>query len=109
MPRSIQLRVRSAGPSPTRPAERAALRVGRSSTLLSRCRRGAAAGSASGIITVVDAHQATLSWLGAVKGHRVIPLCVDRFGESGDIPDLFHAYGIDADAIVGAAARLVLP
>jgi len=65
--------------------------------------------SSGGIITVVDAHPATLSWLGAVKGHRVIPLGVDRFGQSGDIPDLFHAYGIDADAIVGAAARLVLP
>ena len=61
------------------------------------------------IISVVDAHPATLSWLGAVRGHRVTPLGVDRFGQSGDVPDLFHAYGIDADAIVGAAARLLMP
>ena len=54
-----------------------------------------------------DAHPAVLSWLGAVGRHRVIPLGVDRFGQSGDIPDLYHAYGIDADAIVTAAARLL--
>lgn len=61
---------------------------------------------AGSIISVVDGHPATLGWLGAVCGHRTMPLGVDRFGQSGDIPDLFHAYGIDADAIVGAARRL---
>jgi pyruvate dehydrogenase E1 component len=63
----------------------------------------------AGMITVVDAHPATLSWLGAVRGHRVMPLGVDRFGQSGDIPDLYHAHGIDADAILEAAARLIAP
>jgi pyruvate dehydrogenase E1 component len=62
---------------------------------------------AAGLITVADAHPATLSWIGAVGRHRLIPLGVDRFGQSGDIPDLYHAYGIDADAIITAAARLV--
>ena len=62
----------------------------------------------AGLITVADAHPATLSWIGAVGRHRVIPLGVDRFGQSGDIPDLYRTYGIDADAIVTAAARLVL-
>jgi pyruvate dehydrogenase E1 component len=61
----------------------------------------------AGLITVADAHPATLSWLGAVGRHRVIPLGVDRFGQSGDIPDLYRTYGIDADAIVTAAARLI--
>ena len=61
----------------------------------------------AGLITVVDAHPATLSWIGAVGRHRVIPLGVDRFGQSGDIPDLYRIYGIDADAIVTAAARLI--
>ena len=63
----------------------------------------------AGLVTVVDAHPATLSWLGAVRRQRMIPLGVDRFGQSGDIPDLYREYGIDADAIVGAAARLVAP
>jgi pyruvate dehydrogenase E1 component len=62
-----------------------------------------------GLVTVVDSHPAALGWLGAVRGHRVVPLGVDRFGQSGDIPDLFHAYGIDADAIVAAAAALLAP
>ncbi len=58
------------------------------------------------IVTVIDGHPAALSWLGAVCGHAVTPLGVDRFGQSGDIPDLFHAYGIDAEAIAAAAVGL---
>jgi pyruvate dehydrogenase E1 component len=65
--------------------------------------------SDASLITVADAHPATLSWIGAVGRHRLIPLGVDRFGQSGDIPDLYHTYGIDADAIITAAARLVAP
>jgi pyruvate dehydrogenase E1 component len=55
------------------------------------------------LVTVTDGHPATLSWLGAVRGQRIAPLGVDRFGQSGDIADLYAAYGIDADAIVEAA------
>jgi pyruvate dehydrogenase E1 component len=62
----------------------------------------------AGLVTVLDGHAATLSWLGAVKSHRVVPLGVERFGQSGDIPSLYHAYGLDEDAIVGAVARLCL-
>jgi pyruvate dehydrogenase complex dehydrogenase (E1) component len=32
---------------------------------------------------------------------------VEHFGQSGDIPALYAAYGIDADAIVGAAATIL--
>ena len=64
---------------------------------------------ASGLITVLDGHPATLAWLGSVRRQRVIPLGVDHFGQSGDIPDLYRQYGIDAEAIVEAAARLVAP
>ena len=60
----------------------------------------------AGLVTVLDGHPATLSWLGSVKHHRVMPLGVDRFGQSGDIPDLYRAYGLDVDAILNAAARL---
>jgi pyruvate dehydrogenase E1 component len=35
-------------------------------------------------------------------------LGVDRFGQSGDIPDLYRAYGIDTEAILEAAARACL-
>jgi pyruvate dehydrogenase E1 component len=33
---------------------------------------------------------------------------VDHFGQSGDIPDLYGAYGIDTEAILDAAARACL-
>lgn len=60
------------------------------------------------LVTVADAHPATLSWLGAVQQHPVISLGVDKFGQSGNIADLYRIYGIDADAIVTAAARSCL-
>jgi pyruvate dehydrogenase E1 component len=65
--------------------------------LLERLARDAA------LVTVTDGHPATLSWLGAVRGHRIAPLGISHFGQSGDIPDLYASYGIDADAIVDAA------
>ena len=57
------------------------------------------------VVTVLDGHPAALSWLGSVAGHRIYPLGVDRFGQSGDIPDLYAAYGIDVESILDAAAR----
>ncbi|MEE2790447.1 MAG: transketolase [Acidobacteriota bacterium] len=62
--------------------------------------------STAGLVTILDGHPATLSWLGSVGQHRVQPLGVAEFGQSGDIPDLYHAYGLDASAIMDAAARL---
>ena len=62
----------------------------------------------AGLVTVLDGHPATLSWLGAVGRHRVAPLGVEKFGQSGNVPDLYRTYGLDADAIVGAAARLCI-
>jgi pyruvate dehydrogenase E1 component len=70
--------------------------------LLARLRPGAA------LVTVVDSHPATLSWLGSVAGNAVTALGVDHFGQSGDIPDLYRAYGLDQDAIIDAAARACL-
>jgi pyruvate dehydrogenase E1 component len=60
------------------------------------------------LVTVLDGHPAALDWLGSVSRHRVTPLGVDRFGQSGDIPDLFRAYGIDAEAVLDAAAEAIL-
>ncbi len=63
---------------------------------------------AAGLVTVLDGHPAALSWLGAVAGHRIAAAGVDRFGQSGDILDLYRVHGLDADAIVDAAASLCL-
>jgi pyruvate dehydrogenase E1 component len=54
------------------------------------------------LVTVLDGHPITLSWLGSVRGHRVRPLGVQEFGQTGDLIDLYHHYGIDAEAIVKA-------
>ncbi|HEX3864795.1 MAG TPA: transketolase [Stellaceae bacterium] len=70
--------------------------------LLARLRPGAA------LVSVSDSHPATLSWLGGVTRNTVIPLGIDRFGQSGDIPDLYRAYALDSDAIIDAAARVCL-
>jgi pyruvate dehydrogenase E1 component len=58
------------------------------------------------LITVIDGHPATLSWLGAVEGHRTVPLGVEHFGQTGTIADLHRHAMIDADAIVAAADAL---
>ena len=60
----------------------------------------------AGLVTLVDGHSASLSWLGAVSGHRVVPLGVESFGQSGNIPELYGAYGLDEEAIISAVARL---
>ncbi len=61
-----------------------------------------------GIVSVLDGHPATLAWLGAVGGHRVRPLGVEHFGQTGSIADLYRHYGIDANAII-AAAQAIAP
>ncbi|MBD3677317.1 MAG: transketolase [Rhodobacteraceae bacterium] len=52
------------------------------------------------IVTAIDGHPATLSWLGSVEGHRTVPLGVEHFGQTGTIGELYRHFGIDADTIV---------
>ena len=77
-------------------------RVSTAERLLARLRPGAA------LVTVGDFHPATLSWLGAVKQNPIVPLGIEHFGQSGDIPDLYRAYDLDKDAILDGAARACL-
>ncbi|WBV42079.1 1-deoxy-D-xylulose-5-phosphate synthase N-terminal domain-containing protein [Pseudoroseomonas cervicalis] len=60
------------------------------------------------IVSVLDGHPAAHGWMGGVRGQRVVPLGVDRFGQAGDIPDLYREYGLDADAILDACAQALL-
>jgi pyruvate dehydrogenase E1 component len=55
------------------------------------------------LVTVIDGHPATLSWLGSVHGQRVQALGVEHFGQTGTIPDLYAHYRLDVDAIIEAA------
>jgi pyruvate dehydrogenase E1 component len=52
------------------------------------------------IVTIIDGHPATLSWLGGVEGHRVHSLGVDHFGQTGTIADLYRHFGFDAESIM---------
>jgi pyruvate dehydrogenase E1 component len=61
----------------------------------------------AGLVTVIDGPAASLSWLGGVRGHRVSALGVERFGQSGDLPDLYRAYGLDGEAILDAVAAVL--
>jgi pyruvate dehydrogenase E1 component len=58
------------------------------------------------LITVIDGHPATLSWLGGVWGHRTISHGVEHFGQTGTIADLYRHFRIDAEALVGSASEL---
>ncbi len=59
------------------------------------------------LVTLLDGSPAALSWLGGVCGHRVAPLGVDRFGQTGSLPDLYREYRLDMDAIVDAIAGML--
>ncbi len=55
------------------------------------------------LLTVIDGHPATLSWLGGVCGHRTTSLGVESFGQCGSVAELYRHYGIDARAIAHRA------
>jgi pyruvate dehydrogenase E1 component len=59
------------------------------------------------VVSVLDGHSHALAFLGGALGVPQLALGVDGFGQSGTRPDLYRHYGIDADAIVAAAATLL--
>ncbi|MBC7520288.1 MAG: transketolase, partial [Sandarakinorhabdus sp.] len=60
------------------------------------------------LVTLLDGSPAALSWLGGVRGQRVVPLGVDRFGQTGDLPDLYREYRLDRDAVIAAMADALI-
>ncbi|MBL4616050.1 MAG: transketolase, partial [Magnetovibrio sp.] len=62
----------------------------------------------AGIVTVIDGHPTTLSWLGGVYGHPVQPLGVEHFGQSGGMKDLYKHHRINVDSIVDAAQAALI-
>jgi pyruvate dehydrogenase E1 component len=58
------------------------------------------------IVSVLDGHPHTLSFLSAVRCAPIACLGVSDFGQSGDVDDLYRYFGIDSDTIVGAAIDL---
>ena len=60
------------------------------------------------LVTVHDSHPLALGWLGSVHGHRCEALGVERFGQAGNIADLYREYELDSDAIVDAVADIIV-
>ncbi|MFK7881714.1 transketolase [Roseobacter sp.] len=58
------------------------------------------------LVTVIDGHPATLSWIGGVRGHLTLALGVEHFGQTGTVADLYHHFGIDQHAILTALDQL---
>jgi pyruvate dehydrogenase E1 component len=59
------------------------------------------------IVSVLDGHPHTLSFLSAVRAAPIACLGVSDFGQSGDVEDLYRHFGIDTDTIVDAAIDLL--
>lgn len=60
------------------------------------------------VVTVIDGHPATLSWLGSVAGHKTIPHGVEHFGQTGTIGDLNRHFQIDRNAIANSVNELTV-
>jgi pyruvate dehydrogenase E1 component len=60
------------------------------------------AGRDAPIVTVHDAATHSMAWVGSVLGQTVVPVGVDRFGESGTIEEVYRLVGLDTGAIVNA-------
>jgi pyruvate dehydrogenase E1 component len=58
------------------------------------------------LVTVIDGHPATLSWLGAVAGHKTIPHGVEHFGQTGTIGDLYRHFRIDRQSLAASVNEL---
>jgi pyruvate dehydrogenase E1 component len=59
------------------------------------------------IVSILDGHPHTLSFLSAIRCVPVACLGVSDFGQSGDVEDLYRHFGIDTDTIIGAALDLL--
>ncbi|MDP1667860.1 transketolase [Phaeovulum sp.] len=58
------------------------------------------------IVTAIDGHPATLAWLGGVAGHRIVSHCVEHFGQTGTIGDLYRHFGLDRQSIARSVLEL---
>jgi pyruvate dehydrogenase E1 component len=62
---------------------------------------------AAPMVTVLDGHPHTLSFLATVNQVKHSALGVTGFGQSGALDDVYRLHGIDADSITAASLDLV--
>ncbi|MFD5747415.1 pyruvate dehydrogenase [Streptomyces sp. NPDC127033] len=59
------------------------------------------------LVTVLDGHPHTLSYLAGARGDRIRCLGVTEFGQSSDLADAYQLHGIGTEAILDAALTLL--
>lgn len=59
------------------------------------------------LVTVLDGHPHTLSFLAGIRGDRIINLGVREFGQSSDLTAAYRLHEIDTASIVDAALTLM--
>jgi pyruvate dehydrogenase E1 component len=61
---------------------------------------------ATPLVTVLDGHPHTLSFLAMINRVPCASLGVTRFGQSGSLDEVYRYHGLDTDSIVSAALDL---
>jgi len=59
------------------------------------------------LVTVIDGHPHTLSFLAAARGDDIRCLGVTEFGQSSDLHDAYQMHGIDTTSIVDASLSIL--
>ncbi|WP_368499845.1 pyruvate dehydrogenase [Herbiconiux sp. A18JL235] len=62
---------------------------------------------AAPMVTVLDGHPHALSFLAGVNAVPARHLGVSRFGQAGDLADVYRYHGIDAESMIRAALDLI--
>ena len=60
------------------------------------------------LITIIDGHSSSLAWIGAVLGHKVYPMGLNKFGQSGELDEIYKYTNIDFKSIIDRIARSVI-
>ena len=59
------------------------------------------------LITIIDAHSSSLAWIGSVLGHKVYPMGLNKFGQSGDLDEIYSYTNIDFKSIIDRIAKSI--
>ncbi|MFC6880289.1 transketolase-like TK C-terminal-containing protein [Actinomadura yumaensis] len=62
---------------------------------------------AAPLVTLLDGHPHTLAFLAGINGVRAAHLGVTRFGQSGDIDEVYRHHGLDTDSVIATALDLL--
>ena len=60
------------------------------------------------LITIIDAHSSSLAWIGSVLGHRVYPMGLSKFGQSGELDEIYKYTNIDFKSIIDRIAKSII-